>query len=285
MPHAEVIIPTFNDGPRLRRAVEAALALPPPLVARVIVVDDGSSDPPVLDAHPRVTVIHQQNAGPAAARNTGLDASAAPWIIFCDADDALLPAIEDSLALAEALNAAACVSGRVEVFPDGSRVPRPAPAEWINQPLPSPAAVFKPIALFGTPGMIVSRRVIDAGVRFDPSLRHGEDREFLRRVAEVGPIAVSGALAVEYTKHAADADNLNAPRHMERRVANFLAILARHHDDASDRYFQESARWLLNAAAKARVPDPSWRALLVVFRAHGWPVPLKTRLRRLLNRP
>lgn len=278
-----MIIPTFNDGPRLRRAVEAALALP--FVDRVIVVDDGSSFPPALDAHPRLAVIRQVNAGPAAARTTGLDASAAPWIIFCDADDALLPAIADSLALAEAMNAAACVSGCVEVFPDGSRIPRPAPAEWVNKPLPSPAAVFKPIALFGTPGMIVSRRVIDAGVRFDPSLRHGEDREFLRRVAAIGPIAVSGMLAVEYTKHAADADNLNAPRHMERRVANFLTILARHHDDASDPYFHESARWLINAASKARVPEQSWRGLMDAFRAHKWPVPLKTRLRRLLNRP
>lgn len=278
-----MIIPTFNDGPRLRRAVEAALALP--FVVRAIVVDDGSATPPDLPHDTRLTVIHQQNAGPAAARNTGLDASAADWIIFCDADDALLPAIADSLALADAMNAAACVSGRVEVFPDGSRIPRPAPAEWVNKPLPSPAAVFKPIALFGTPGMIVSRRIIDGGVRFDPTLRHGEDREFLRRVAAVGPIAVSGALAVEYTKHAADADNLNAPRHMERRIADFLAILARHHDDASNPYFRESARWLLNAAAKARVPDPSWRALLDAFRAHRWPVPLKTRLRRLVNRP
>lgn len=282
MPNADVIIPAYNAGPALRRAVDSALALP--FVARVIVVDDGSETPPDLTPDPRLTIIHQQNAGPAAARNTGLDASTADWIVFCDADDALLPGAEDALSLAEAMNAAACVSGRIEVFPDGSRIPRPAPAEWVSKPLPNPALVFKPIALFGTPGLIVSRAAIDSGMRFDTALHHGEDRDFIRRLANTGPIAVSSALAVEYTKHPSDADNLNAPRHLARRIDNFITILTKHHDADADPYFQESGRWLLNAASKARVPDASWRALTGAFRAHHWPIPLKPRLRRMLHR-
>ncbi|MCA9307158.1 MAG: glycosyltransferase [Phycisphaerales bacterium] len=286
MPRADVVIPTYNAGPSLRRAVDSALTLP--MVARVIVVDDGSSEPPQLAADPRLTVIRQQNAGPAAARNAGIDASTADWIIFCDADDALLPAIADSLALAEKHKAAACVSGRVEVFPDHSRHDRPAPEDWTGKPLASPGLIFKPIALFGTPGLIISRHAINksgGGVRFDPTLHHGEDRDFIRRVAEVGPVAVSPALAVEYTKHPSDADNLNAPRHMERRVRNFLTILDRHHDAESGPYFRESALWLLNASSKARVPASSWDALIAAFHVHNWAVPIKPRLRRFLRRP
>ncbi|MCA9280624.1 MAG: glycosyltransferase family 2 protein [Phycisphaeraceae bacterium] len=286
MPRADVIIPTYNAGPLLRRAVGSALALP--LVERVIVVDDGSDSPPELDPDPRLTVMRQPNAGPAAARNTGIDASTADWIIFCDADDALLPAIADSLALAEKHRSAACVSGRVEVFPDHSRHDRPAPEDWTGKPLASPGLIFKPIALFGTPGLIISRHAINksgGGVRFDPTLHHGEDRDFIRRVAEVGPVAVSPALAVEYTKHLSDADNLNAPRHMERRVRNFLTILERHYDAESGPYFRESALWLLNASSKARVSDATWRALTDVFHDRKWKIPLKPRLRRLLRRP
>lgn len=283
MYEAEVIIPTHNDGPRLTRAVESALALP--FVSRVIVVDDGSRTSPALPHDERVALIRQENAGPAAARNRGLDASSAPWVIFCDADDALLPAAEDALALATGLGAVACVSGRLEVFPDGSRTPRPAPAEWSGRAMENPAAVFKPIALFGTPGLLVSRRVIEAGLRFDPALRHGEDREFIRRIADLGPVAVSPALVVEYTKHPADAGNLNAPRHLERRIADFRRILAKHHDNASDPYFRESARWLLNAASKAGVPEPAWRSLIGAFREHRWRVPIRPRLRRLVRRP
>lgn len=285
VPNADVIIPAFNAGPVLRRAVGSALALP--FVARVLVVDDGSSVPPDLAPDPRLTVIRQDNAGPAAARNRGLDVSYADWVIFCDADDALLPAVADSLALAEKHSAAACVSGRIEVFPDASRVARPAPREWINGPLPSPGLIFKPIALFGTPGLIISGRAARAGARFDSALHHGEDRDFIRRVAALGlgPVVVSPALAVEYTKHPAEAHNLNAQRHLARRISNFLAILDRHHDQTSDPYLRESAGWLLNTASKARVPDESWRALLAAFGGHHWAIPLKPRLRRLLRRP
>ncbi len=283
MPRADVVIPTYNAGPLLRRAVGSALALP--LVERVVVVDDGSDSPPELDPDPRLTVMRQPNAGPAAARNSGIDASTADWIIFCDADDALLPTISDSLALAEMHKAAACVSGRVEVFPDGSRHDRPAPAKWAGKPLASPGLVFKPIALFGTPGLIVSRHAIAQGTRFDPTLHHGEDRDFIRRAAGAGPLVVSAALAVEYTKHPSDADNLNAPRHLERRVRNFLTILDRHYDAESGPYFRESALWLLNASSKARVPDATWRALTDAFHARKWQIPLKPRLRRLIRRP
>ena len=46
-----VVIPTYNAGPSLRRAADSALTLP--MVARVIVVDDGSSEPPLDFAVPQ----------------------------------------------------------------------------------------------------------------------------------------------------------------------------------------------------------------------------------------
>lgn len=62
-----------------------------------IVVDDGSTDGgarAALDAaggDPRVRVIHQPNAGLAAARNTGLEAASGTLVHFLDSDDWMLP--------------------------------------------------------------------------------------------------------------------------------------------------------------------------------------------------
>ena len=59
----------------------------------VILVDDGSPVPaePVAAAYPRTTIVHQDNAGPAVARNTGIAQSRGQYLVFLDADDHLLP--------------------------------------------------------------------------------------------------------------------------------------------------------------------------------------------------
>src|SRR5918993_2209601 len=60
----------------------------------VIVVDDGSAVDLSALATARVGTrrIRQTNAGCAAARNTGIAASAGEFLIFLDGDDHLLPA-------------------------------------------------------------------------------------------------------------------------------------------------------------------------------------------------
>jgi glycosyltransferase involved in cell wall biosynthesis len=60
---------------------------------RVIVVDDGSTDPQTLRAlqqlPPGVVLRHQANAGLAAARNRGLSEAETPYLMALDADDRL----------------------------------------------------------------------------------------------------------------------------------------------------------------------------------------------------
>lgn len=87
-----VVITSFNYGAYLPAAVESALGQEGG-APRVIVVDDGSTDPEALAAlehlPPEVTLIRQANAGLSAARNTGLRASTTPYLIVLDADDRL----------------------------------------------------------------------------------------------------------------------------------------------------------------------------------------------------
>ena len=69
----------------------------------IILVDDGSPDNcgAMCDAwaakDSRIKVIHQENAGGAAARNTGLDAASGMLIAFVDSDDYLAPSMYQRL--------------------------------------------------------------------------------------------------------------------------------------------------------------------------------------------
>ena len=94
MPVVSVVIPAFNAERTVLSAVESALRQTIADV-EVLVVDDGSSDgtrsvlAAIRDA--RVSVLSQENRGPAAARNVGIEAASSPLVAFLDSDDLWLP--------------------------------------------------------------------------------------------------------------------------------------------------------------------------------------------------
>lgn len=93
-PTVSVLIPAYNAGAFLRRAVRSALVQTrEPL--EVLIVDDASTDDTLAVANElaaedsRVRVLTLPfNSGPAAARNVGLDAAQGDWVAVLDADDA-----------------------------------------------------------------------------------------------------------------------------------------------------------------------------------------------------
>ncbi len=92
-----IIIPVYNVETWLPRSVEAILANDT-ADCEVLLIDDGSSDgsPALCDRyaaeHPGlIRAIHQQNAGPGAARNAGIAAATGDWFLFVDSDDRLAP--------------------------------------------------------------------------------------------------------------------------------------------------------------------------------------------------
>ena len=84
-----VVIPAFNRGGTVARAIDSALAQERP-AAEVIVVDDGSTDATaqVVGRYGgKCLLIRQDNAGVSSARNRGIEASRGDWIAFLDSDD------------------------------------------------------------------------------------------------------------------------------------------------------------------------------------------------------
>lgn len=278
MTRYDVVIPTFNaPAARLAAAVRSARACEG--ISRVIVVDDGSQ--PATVACDGCELIRQENAGPSSARNRGLEASESAWVVFVDDDDELIPeGVTAMIAMSEKLDAVAGVAARFERR--GRLVRRKdVPSEWGGRALPHWSDVLRPIAIFGASGLLVSRRVIEAGLRFDPGLRLGEDREFLARAGQRGPIAVSEEPAL--TVALRDEGNLTSMAHLARRIRDHVVVVERFSGPRCEGHLREATTWLVNAAAKSGVDEESWRALLGLMGARGWPVPLKARLRRMFR--
>lgn len=91
-----VIIPVYNCKNYLRQAVESVVAQPYQEI-RIILVDDGSTDgssvlcDELANQYVGVTVLHQENGGVAAARNSGMEyilsLGEKGYFVFLDADD------------------------------------------------------------------------------------------------------------------------------------------------------------------------------------------------------
>lgn len=98
MPEISVIVPVYNVEAYLRECLDSILSQTFSDF-ELILVDDGSADGSgaICDAYaktdPRVTAIHQPNAGQAAARNRGVKESKAELLCFIDSDDVAHPAL------------------------------------------------------------------------------------------------------------------------------------------------------------------------------------------------
>jgi peptidoglycan/xylan/chitin deacetylase (PgdA/CDA1 family)/SAM-dependent methyltransferase len=235
-----VVVPAFNAEATIEAAL-ASLAAQSFTAFEALVVDDGSSDATaaivarVAAADPRIRLLRQAtNRGASAARNAGLRAAAAPFVLFLDADDWLGP---DHLArlhaaLAAAPEAVAAYCHYTPVLADGSLGP--------VEPAPEPAALFAhaahscPIAIHAC---LVRRDAVAALGGFDESLAVGEDWDLWQRLARIGapqvrvemasafyrgragslsrcsPDALAACVAVMRRGHAADPRVDAAPQH------------------------------------------------------------------------
>ncbi|WP_148366313.1 glycosyltransferase family 2 protein [Bacteroides sp.] len=86
-----IIVPVYNAIPLLERCLDSIFHQTTQYSYEVILVDDGSTDNSVgvIEARKENNIVlyRQQNAGPAAARNRGVELAKGRYIAFIDADD------------------------------------------------------------------------------------------------------------------------------------------------------------------------------------------------------
>lgn len=122
-PSISIIVPVYNAEKYLGRCLDTILAQTFNDF-EVILVNDGSRDksPIICDDYARkdvrIRVLHKENRGVSAARQTGLDASRGNYIIHVDADDWVAPNYLKNL-YEEAIksNADITICDYVEVYP------------------------------------------------------------------------------------------------------------------------------------------------------------------------
>lgn len=181
-PADAVIIPHYNDIPRLERCLQA-LMLNDLADTEVIVVDNNS--PVSLDgiraAFPMVRFVVESEKGAAIARNRGVAETTAPRLFFIDAD--CIPAV-DWLAVGREVAANAdLIGGRVDVF-DETPPPRSG-AEAFEVVFAFNFRRYIEVQGFSGAGNLVTRRdIFDAIGGFINGV--SEDREWTMRAVKRG---------------------------------------------------------------------------------------------------
>jgi len=233
-----VIIPTYNREAVIARAIESAFAQSYPDL-EVVVVDDGSSDgtADVLAGFgDRICAVHQENAGPSAARNAGVRASRGEIVAFLDSDDTWRPTkIERQVALLERAGreVPCCVCNAA--YPDADGGERPSSFEragvmgsvaegyWTN-----PAPILATRFILFNQVVAIRREAFERLGGFNEELRILEDYELAFRLSLLGPWAFIAEPLVE--KHedtagigvAAMGDPMRHARCKQRVLHEFL---------------------------------------------------------------
>jgi glycosyltransferase involved in cell wall biosynthesis len=132
-----VVIPCFNAGEFLPDALESVNRQTYMGKFNIVIVDDGSTDKTthtllkqLEQQDQKIKVIYQENKGPAAARNTGVRASDAEYLLFLDSDNKIRPDyMTKALKILEANNEIGIVYGAPSFFGDSTEA-RFVPGEF-----------------------------------------------------------------------------------------------------------------------------------------------------------
>lgn len=185
-----VIIPVYNVAPYLGACLDSVLAQSHRDI-EVILVDDGSTDGSGELCHDyacrdaRITVLHQANAGPSAARNAALDVAQGEYIAFIDSDDVVHHRYLETLLRAMEQYGADVVQSPYRIVPaadrgryDATFLQRPLPTGYTHRELTADEAQLAMLYQRGTadssPCKLFRRALFD-GLRFPLCFRVYED--------------------------------------------------------------------------------------------------------------
>jgi glycosyltransferase involved in cell wall biosynthesis len=182
-----IVIPTFNQGRYLARAIESAL-IQDDVRPEVIVIDDGSQDDTAEVVEPyrdRIRYVRQANQGVGAARNHGLRLARGATVAFLDSDDYFLPGalaiLYRELAGRPALGA---LQGGVVVVDEGGKELW-TENQWHDAPVLDLKTWLwrKPVVL---KTMLVRREWAERIGGFDVGLKSAQDVDFVIRLVAAG---------------------------------------------------------------------------------------------------
>ncbi len=202
-----IVIPAYNYGHVLARAVESAL-LQEGDDYEVIVIDDGSTDdtPAVVaklvERFPqRFRTIRQHNQGAAAARNRGVSEGRGEYLLFLDADDRLLP---DALKmfrhfLSSNGQCGMVIAGHRSIHPDGRIKVHPAKVIGNDRLKNFLGYVRKEFGISN--GATIMARDVFSKIRYPEHLRNSEDISVFAQILACYPCGSFPDPVLDIFKH------------------------------------------------------------------------------------
>ena len=195
-----VVIPTYNYGHYINRAIDSALdqTIPP---VEIIIVDDGSTDNTEqiiskdYNADDKIKYIKKTNTGPASARNLGIKNAIGEFVLLLDADDKLQHNTIELLTekVKEFPLADMVIGGSLSVQSSQQKKYRPAPLfkenkfdnfkDFLNKKIPICHGKF-----------MVKKSIFDR-IKYPEHLRSNEDLSvFAQLIATCNIVTVDAAL-------------------------------------------------------------------------------------------
>ena len=210
--NVSAVIPTFNRGHCLLRAINSVLAQTTP-VDEIIVVDDGSDDKTydllvkseLLDMRgqlPNIRYLYQENKGVSAARNLGIKEAENEYIALLDSDDAWAETKIERQALKLEKKSFSCrITHTEEIWlKDGQRI---NPKKKHKK---SGGFIFEkclPLCCISPSSVLLHRTLFNDYGFFDEKLPACEDYDmWLRLCAFEEVLFVEEALTIKYGGHA-----------------------------------------------------------------------------------
>ncbi len=180
-----IIVPVYNAEAYLTRCVES-IENQTYKYFELILVDDGSADgsgklcDDLKNKYGNISVIHQKNSGPSAARNRGIDSAGGKYVLFCDSDDYIAPDMLQKLTAAKELypeRLPVCGIKKIsydsekDCLIDGEKIQAVDKCDFFK---------IQKAQLFNAPvNKLYEKEKLDAfGIKFNPSVSLGEDLVF-----------------------------------------------------------------------------------------------------------
>lgn len=283
-----VVVPAYNVENYIEQCVLSVLNQSYSC-CELIIIDDGSTDgtPQILDKladrNDSIRVIHKENVGVSAARNTGIDTAKGDYIVFIDGDDYLAPDfVEYMVGMAQKTGADFCLSKNCFTHKNESQTEKEQME--VLDPADATALLLSPTVIVGCWNKMFSRKLLnDKQIRFATDLFYGEGLHFIITVAQrANCVAVNNQKAYYYRRNNAlsattrfriesvynveksinriekeltvSGDNVMDMLLLHRAMYNIGAITKLLNNNVKKQYLSDYKRWLkFNRANIARI--------------------------------
>jgi len=225
-PLVSVIIPTYNYGHLLSKAIDSVIAQTYKNI-ELIIIDDGSTDntKSVVESYDnKFTYINQNNTGVSSARNHGIIISNGQYVAFLDADD-IWYQDKISVQVQYMLDHRECRSVSCQNLIINELTNEKKVSQYYNFSAYDCRYNFLSLStrkttFSGGSGVIIDKNIFNDVGLFNTKLTHGEDWEFWIRISYKYPIYMINKILYEIHYH----KQTGQLRSMKKREKDLLWI-------------------------------------------------------------